>query len=93
MRALTQGVVTSLLAVVVFFGLLEGVLALAGVEPALRSGDPFVGFVSNAPLFAEQTGPDGRTILTTAGNKLALFNAQQFPREKAPGTTRIFCLG
>ena len=93
MRALTQAVVTSLVAVVVFFGLLEGVLALAGVEPALRSGDPFVGFVSNAPLFAEQTDPDGRTILTTAGNKLALFNAQQFPREKAPGTTRIFCLG
>jgi hypothetical protein len=22
-----------------------------------------------------------------------LFNAQQFPREKAPRTTRIFCLG
>jgi tetratricopeptide (TPR) repeat protein len=93
MRTLTQAVVTSLVALVVFFGLLEGVLVLVGVEPALRSGDPFVGFVSNAPLFAEQTDPDGRSILTTARNKLSLFNAQQFPREKAPGTTRIFCLG
>jgi tetratricopeptide (TPR) repeat protein len=93
MRALTQAVVTSLVAFVVFFGLLEGGLTLAGVERALRSGDPFVGFVSNAPLFAEQTDPDGLAILTTAGNKLNLFNAQQFPRKKPPGTTRIFCLG
>jgi tetratricopeptide (TPR) repeat protein len=93
MRALTQAVLTSLVAFVVFFGLLEGALVLAGVEPALRSGDPFVGFVANAPLFEERSGPDGRAILSTAGNKLNLFNAQQFPRKKAPGTTRIFCLG
>jgi tetratricopeptide (TPR) repeat protein len=91
--ALWQAVITPLVAVVVFFGLLEGVLALAGVEPVLRSQDPFVGFVSNVPLFVEETDADGRKILTTARNKLAFFNRQEFPREKAAGTYRIFCLG
>ncbi len=85
--------VTPLVAVGVFFGLLEGLLALVGVEPVLRSEDPFVGFVSNVPLFVEATDADGRKILTTAENKLVFFNRQQFPREKAPETYRIFCLG
>jgi hypothetical protein len=49
-----QGAVTSLVAVCVFFGLLEGTLDLVGVEPVLRSEDPFVGFVSNVPLFVEE---------------------------------------
>ena len=91
--ALWQAVVTPLVAVGVFFGLLEGVLALVGVEPVLRSEDPFVGFVSNVPLFVDATDADGRQILTTAENKLVFFNRQQFSREKAPGTYRIFCLG
>jgi tetratricopeptide (TPR) repeat protein len=91
--ALWQAVVTPLIAIAVFFGLLEGVLALAGVEPVLRSEDPFVGFVSNVPLFVETTDANGRKILNTADNKLTFFNRQQFPREKAPGTYRIFCLG
>ncbi len=84
---------TPLLAVGVFFGLLEGVLALVGVQPALRHEDPFVGFASNVPLFVEETGSDGPSILATAGNKLRFFNHQQFPRVKAPGTYRIFCVG
>jgi len=90
---LWQALVTPLIAVGVFFGLLEGLLALVGVEPVLRSEDPFVGFASDVPLFVEATEADGRKILTTADNKLVFFNRQQFPREKAPGTYRIFCLG
>jgi tetratricopeptide (TPR) repeat protein len=86
-------VVTPLVSVGVFFGLLEGVLALVGVEPALRSEDPFVGFVANVPLFVEETDPKGRKILTTPKNKLVFFNHQQFPRHKEPGTYRIFCVG
>jgi hypothetical protein len=91
--AFWQAVVTPLIAVTVFFVLFEGVLALVGVESVLRSEDPFVGFVSNVPLFVEATDADGRKVLTTAGNKLVFFNRQKFAREKAPGTYRIFCLG
>jgi len=91
--AIWQRALTSLIAVVVFFGVLEGVLALAGVKPVLRSEDPFVGFVPGIPLFVEQADPDGRQVLVTAENKLVYFNRQGFPRDKAPGTYRIFCLG
>jgi len=91
--AIWQRALTSLIATVVFFGILEGVLALAGVKPALRSEDPFVGFVPGIPLFVEQTDADGRQILVTAENKLVFFNRQSFPRDKAPATYRIFCLG
>jgi tetratricopeptide (TPR) repeat protein len=91
--AFWQAVVTPLIAVTVFFVLFEGVLALVGVESVLRSEDPFVGFVSNVPLFVKATDADGRKVLTTAGNKLVFFNRQKFAREKAPGTYRIFCLG
>jgi len=52
---LWQAIVTPLVAVGVFFGLLEGLLALVGVEPTLRSEDPFVGFAANVPLFVEET--------------------------------------
>jgi len=92
-RAFWQRALTPLIAIGVFFGILEGVLALAGVEPVLRSEDPFVGFVPGIPLFVEQTDADGQKILATPENKLVFFNRQRFPREKAPGTYRIFCLG
>jgi tetratricopeptide (TPR) repeat protein len=91
--AFWQRVLIPLIAVGVFFGVLEGVLTLAGVEPVLRSEDPFVGFVPGIPLFVEQTDADGRKILATPENKLVFFNRQRFPREKAPGSYRIFCLG
>jgi len=45
------------------------------------------------PLFVEETDPDGRKFLATPENKLVFFNQQRFPREKAPETYRIFCLG
>ncbi len=92
-RAFWQGVLTSLIALSLFFGILEGVLALAGVEPVLRSEDPFVGFVPGIPLFVEQTDADGRKILVTPENKLVFFNRQSFPQEKASDAYRIFCLG
>jgi tetratricopeptide (TPR) repeat protein len=91
--ALWKSLLTSLAALALFFGILEAALALFGVNPVLQNKDPFVGFASNIPLFVEKTGPDGRTIMTTARNKLTYFNMQQFPKEKEPGTYRIFCLG
>ena len=93
LRSFLQGITLSLVAVVLFFGLLEGGLSLFGVEPRLRTEDPFVGFAANIPLFVEQVDPDGRKIMVTAKNKTTIFNPQQFPLEKAPGTRRIFCLG
>jgi len=88
-----KGAILSLVAIGLFFGLLEGVLALVGVRPTLLHEDPFVGFVSNVPLFVPEINSDGRQILTTAANKQRHFNRQQFYKKKATGTYRIFCLG
>jgi tetratricopeptide (TPR) repeat protein len=88
-----QGALLSLAAIVLFFGSLEGVLAIIGVRPTLLDKDPFVGFVSNVPLFVPKIDEDGRQILTTAANKLSNFNHQQFYKKKPAGTYRIFCLG
>ena len=90
---LWQALLLPIAAILIFFLILEGGLALFGVKPALKTEDPFVGFASNVPLFVPVPGPGGRQLLTTATNKLNNFNKQSFPREKAPGTYRIFCLG
>ena len=90
---LWQALVLPIAAILVFFLLLEGGLALFGVKPALKTEDPFVGFASNVPLFVPSPGPGGAQLLTTAPNKLNNFNQQSFPRQKGPGTYRIFTLG
>ena len=90
---LWQALVLPVAAILIFFLLLEGGLALLGVKPALQTEDPFVGFASNVPLFIPSPGSGGRNFLVTAPNKLNSFNWQSFPMEKAPGTYRIFCLG
>jgi tetratricopeptide (TPR) repeat protein len=82
----------ALLAVTLFFALLEVVLLLAGVRPLLAERDPYVGFTSQVPLLAERE-VDGQPMMETAPNKLRWFNLQRFPRHKAPGTYRIFSLG
>jgi tetratricopeptide (TPR) repeat protein len=76
-----------------FLSLFEAGLFIAGVKPVLLRDDPFVGFASNVPLFVEQRDEQGRVFLDTAPNKLTFFNHQTFPKEKPPGTYRIFCLG
>jgi len=90
---LWQALVLPVAAILIFFVLLEGGLALFGVKPASQAEDPFVGFSSKAPLFVPTNGADGRTVLMTAPNKKDYFNRQSFPQEKAPNTYRIFCLG
>ncbi|RLE29765.1 MAG: hypothetical protein DRJ61_13900 [Acidobacteria bacterium] len=77
----------------VFFLLLEGILALVGVEPRRFAEDPFVGFTSTSPLFVEDVDTEGRRIYRTADNKMRLFNPQSFPVEKADGALRVFCMG
>jgi tetratricopeptide (TPR) repeat protein len=90
---LWQAFVLPVAAILVFFLLLEGGLALFGFKPGLQSEDPFVGFASNVPLFVASAGPDGEQVMTTAPNKKDYFNRQSFPREKGSNTYRIFCLG
>ena len=86
-------VIFSLVTTVMFFLVLELLLAGCGVRPILYEDDPYVGFSSHIPLFAERTDEDGRIYLTTARNKLKWFNEQQFPKNKPVGGYRIFCLG
>ncbi len=88
-----QALLLPVAAILVFFIFIEGGLALFGVKPVLKTEDPFVGFVSNIPLFIPAKGAGGRQIMTTAPNKIDYFNRQEFTREKPPGTYRIFCLG
>ena len=80
----------AVLAVAIFFGLVELVLALAGVRPVLVEEDPYVGFSSSIKLF--RSTADGAR-LETAPNKLGWFNRQVFPASKPAGTIRIFTLG
>jgi len=88
-----QAIVLPIAAILIFFFLLEGGLAIFGVKPALKTEDPFVGFASNVPLFVSSPSPSGGAMLTTAPNKLNFFNPQSFPQQKETGTYRIFCLG
>ena len=83
-----------LLAVLVFLGLTEGGLRLAGYGPgdtAESDADPYVGFSGALPLFVPD--PDESRRLVTAPYKRDHFNVQSFPATKPPGTTRIVCLG
>jgi tetratricopeptide (TPR) repeat protein len=88
-----QALLLPVLAILIFFALLEGGLALFGVQPALQNEDPFVGFASNAPLFMSSPGANGEQLLTTAPNKKDFFNRQSVPQQKAPNSYRIFTLG
>ncbi len=83
----------AVVAVGLFFALLEAVLALAGVRPVTLREDPFLGFTGSSPLFVPETGGAGELDLVTAPAKLELFNEQRFSRRKPPGRYRVFCLG
>ena len=79
--------------VCVFFVLAELLFMMLGVTPVSYERDPYVGFSSYAPLFTEQPGPDGESVMATASNKLVWFNPQQFTLDKEPDAYRIFCVG
>lgn len=80
-------------ATVLFFVLVEASLALLGVSPKAYEEDPYVGFSGRSPLFVEVRLPDGTVVMERSPAKSLLFNQQRFNRDKAPGTTRIFCVG
>ncbi|MEM7482796.1 MAG: tetratricopeptide repeat protein [Acidobacteriota bacterium] len=72
---------------------LEGVLALAGLGGEEVGDDPFVGFAPGSDLFERVRDDDGRAWWSTRPAKLAFFNAQRFPVDKASGAYRVFTLG
>jgi len=90
---LWQALLLPVTAILVFFLLLEGGLALFGQKPASRDDDPFVGFASNVPLFVSTRKAGTGQMMTTAPNRKYYFNRQEFTRAKSPGIYRIFCLG
>lgn len=84
----------SLIPTLAFWVVLEAALAVVGVEPETRRGDPFVGFAGLESLFVEQESQPGQPVrMTTRGTKLEWFNPQSFDKRKPEGTHRIFCLG
>ena len=85
-------ILMSVTVTLVFFLLLEGLLALVGVRAEPYADDPYVGFSATSRLFVEETGSDGVLELVTADNKLTLFNPQRFPVQKG-NVTRVFCVG
>ena len=76
-----------------FFVLLELAAGLAGVEPALYSEDPYVGFARHLPLFIVDDEAAEPGTLRTAPNKESFFSPQRFRLAKAPDEYRIFALG
>jgi len=83
----------SLATTALLLAVLEGALAIVGVQSPLATHDPFVGFASNIPLFIEDPTATNVQVMITAPGKLDYFNAQRFLRQKPRGTYRIFCLG
>lgn len=90
---LWQALLLPIAAVLIFFALLEGGLALFGVKPVLQTEDPFVGFAANSHLFVPLNDSTGGPQLVTASNKKDFFNRQSFALQKDPDTYRIFTLG
>ena len=93
LRMYLKNLLAAIIGVTVFFGALELILALAGVEPLLVTEDPLVGFAENVPQFSEATRSDGTAIMRTAQNKRIMFNYQEFPKVKESNSYRIFCMG
>ncbi len=71
----------------------EGAFAVFGIGDDLLYEDPFVGFAPGKDLFVRETLPGGEAVYATRTEKLAFFNAQQFPAEKSDDAYRIFTLG
>lgn len=82
-----------ILAIVLFFVLIEVTFKIAGVRPLFVTEDPFIGFAENIPLFTEEVQVDGTITLVTARNKIPIFNEQRFPKVKTRNSYRIFCMG
>jgi len=81
----------------IFFGLLvilliELALRLASFHSAACSLDPFVSFKEEVPVLVEENY-QGLAVVTINPRLMMYFNPVAFPKDKPPGTRRIFVLG
>ena len=90
LRELAVNLLVSIGALFLFFGSVELILALVGVQPTVVDEDPYVGFQGSLRLFELS---DSGQEMRTAPNKLKLFNRQAFPRRKSSDTFRVFTMG
>ncbi len=79
-----------LLSLAAFLAVAEGICALVGVVPLVRTPAPIIDLVEPRLLFVRS---DDGSMLETAPYKTHFFNLQRFPATKPAGTFRIFCLG
>ncbi len=76
------------ISVVIFFGLMELILAALGVRVFREVHDPFLDFEPGIRLFLRHGN-----VFETNPIKRTYFNAQSFSAQKDAKTFRIFCLG
>ena len=79
----------AVVAVTLFFGLVELALWIAGVETLIHERDPFAGFSERIRVF----GPDSGEYKTLPRSVSHSFNPQTFRLEKPDNGLRIFVLG
>ncbi len=89
--SVVRKVMWTVVIVIGFFVLLEGALAVVGVQPERYARDPYVGFAGTSRLFVP--ADDGSGDLVTAVGRRRLFNLQRFPATRPTGEFRIFCVG
>jgi tetratricopeptide (TPR) repeat protein len=92
-RLFLKNLLLTIVSVGLFFGAVELILTLAGVQPLMVTEDPLVGFAGNVPQYIEAKRADGTVIMRTALNKRIMFNYQEFPKVKGGNSYRIFCMG
>ncbi|MFO7871982.1 MAG: tetratricopeptide repeat protein [Kiritimatiellia bacterium] len=76
----------------VILGVLEAILAFAGIKPLILTRDPMAGFAHSPSLFYRERVA-GSDVYRTRPCKRKWFNEQKFPARKQPDTCRIFCVG
>ncbi len=81
----------TLVAVLLFFAVVEGILWIAGVDTLLSRRDPFQGFSSHLRVYELD---ESRSVYRTPPRAVAhSFHYQQFKAEKPENGFRIFVLG
>jgi Flp pilus assembly protein TadD len=88
-RSLWKDFLLGIAVCVVFFGLVEAGLRVAGwPDRPLQDADLFVGFSALQPLFTVRDG-----VASVAPAKLRFFNPASFRVPKPSKTVRVFCFG
>ena len=89
--AILKRLLFALLSVLLFFGILEVALIVAGVQPLLTERDPFLGFSDAVRVFELDAE---RNVFRTPPRATAhSFNYQEFAAQKPDNGFRFFVLG